>query len=245
AGAGGCRRGAARRGVVREVARRGRGEPRAAGGRARVARLRGAAVAGEFRVRPPPRSRRRGAGAGAARARDRRAPLREAAHRPVAADHGGHAAAVRGAGRGGARHRRRGPQSVASLRASISIRASSAKPAPQRDGVIHAGSASSRSRKSSTLATPTAFGKNANIGASLGESPTNTQRLRSASRSIAKRSRIISRVVLSLPQSPNQPLTWIELTLAFIPASRISATIRLTDAGGGGATSSRKSNPRS
>ena len=45
--------------------------------------------------------------------------------------------------------------------------------------------------------------------------------------------------------APNQPLTWIELTLAVMPSASISATMRSTAARGSGGTSSRKSIARS
>jgi hypothetical protein len=48
------------------------------------------------------------------------------------------------------------------------------------------------------LATPTACGKKANIGASFGESPTKTKLSRAASRSMAKHSRSRIRVMPSL-----------------------------------------------
>jgi hypothetical protein len=55
-----------------------------------------------------------------------------------------------------------------------------------------------RSAISRTFATPTAFGKNANIGWSFGESPANTKRARSRSRSTPKSSARARRVVDSL-----------------------------------------------
>ena len=59
-------------------------------------------------------------------------------------------------------------------RATVSAATSSTNPAPASPSVTYAGSVAMRSAKARTLATPTALGKYANIGASLGESPTNT-----------------------------------------------------------------------
>ena len=69
------------------------------------------------------------------------------------------------------------------LTARIAV-ASSQNPSPCAAVVIQRGSASQRSANSRRLATPTASGKKPNIGASLGESPTNTNRSRAASRSV-------------------------------------------------------------
>ena len=60
-----------------------------------------------------------------------------------------------------------------------------------------------RSRNVRTLDTPTAFGKNANIGASLGESPTNTKHSRKASHDREHRQQRASSELVR----PNQPLT--------------------------------------
>src|SRR6266542_2380676 len=51
-------------------------------------------------------------------------------------------------------------------------RVNSANPAPASHAVTYFGGAGRRSAKRRTLATPTECGKNSNIGASLGESPT-------------------------------------------------------------------------
>ena len=51
--------------------------------------------------------------------------------------------------------------------------------------------------------------------------------------------------MLSLSYWPNQPLTWIELTLAVMPACSISLTMRCTALSGSGGTSSQKSIARS
>ena len=83
-------------------------------------------------------------------------------------------------------------------RACSSDAASTAKPREPREGVTHAGRLVMSSSLSRTLATPTALGKNPNIGWSLGESPANTNASFAASRSIANSSRIMSREVESL-----------------------------------------------
>src|SRR6185369_11649588 len=80
----------------------------------------------------------------------------------------------------------------------IRASASSANPAAPAEGVIHLGKSVMRSAISSTLATPTALGKYANIGWSLGESPANTNISRSRSRSMSKSSLSICLVVDSL-----------------------------------------------
>src|SRR5690606_3813552 len=76
--------------------------------------------------------------------------------------------------------------------------ASSANPAPAAAAVTYAGACSRRSPKRMTFATPTDLRKKRNIGASLGESPTNTTPSASRSRSAPKRSRKSRRVMASL-----------------------------------------------
>ncbi|KOF52470.1 hypothetical protein AD428_20015 [Achromobacter sp. DMS1] len=95
------------------------------------------------------------------------------------------------------------------------------------------------------LATPTEMGKYANMGSSFGESP--MKRVVSRARSVStpnSRSNSV-RVMVSLSYSPNQPLTWMELTLAWAPASSKMRTMRPICASGSGGTSSQKSMARS
>src|SRR5260221_8020807 len=84
------------------------------------------------------------------------------------------------------------------LETPSSASASSAKPCEPREGVTQAGMRVISSSISRTFATPTALGKNSNIGWSLGESPAKTKAARAASTSMANSSRIICRVVESL-----------------------------------------------
>ena len=109
-----------------------------------------------------------------------------------------------------------------------------------------AGSAVMRDAKSRTLATPQPYGKNRNIGSSFGLSPQNTNS-RAGGLEVEP-----ERIAHEAPASstacrtaPNQPLTWIEDTLATAPASWNSATMRSMASGGSGSTSSRKSMARS
>src|ERR1051325_238213 len=63
------------------------------------------------------------------------------------------------------------------------------------------------------------FEKNANIGSSFGESPIKATASRCTSRSTPYSWANSRRVIASLSQSPNQPLTWIELIFAAAPAA--------------------------
>src|SRR6185369_14945493 len=83
---------------------------------------------------------------------------------------------------------------------------SSAKPAPAAAWVTNLGGVLTRAAKRLMLATPTEFGKNSNIGASFGESPTYTT-VAPPSSSMPNCWRKSSRVIVSLSYSPNQPFT--------------------------------------
>src|SRR5258706_1080865 len=91
---------------------------------------------------------------------------------------------------------------------------SSAKPAPEDACVTNVGVVLTIEAKRLMLATPTEFGKNSNIGASFGESPTYTTAARSRSSPVPNCSRKSWRVMGSFSYSPNHPFTWIQLTLA-------------------------------
>src|SRR5205823_5315868 len=88
----------------------------------------------------------------------------------------------------------RGPRHHAASRCATT----SANPAPELATLMYFGAVASSAPKRRTLATPTERGKNSNIGASFGESPTYTTDWRSPSRSMANSSRKRRRVIASL-----------------------------------------------